>query len=102
MRARSESGQGVRTALPMILAEELEADWMQIEIEHAGASTLFGDQSTGGSASIKTTWAPMRKAGAAAREMLISAAALEWRVGSDTCNAENSRIVHATKNRRFS
>src|SRR5207244_218127 len=75
MVARSEMGQGVRTALPMILAEELEADWKQIEIEQAGASTLFGDQSTGGSASIKTTWDPMRKAGAAAREMLISAAA---------------------------
>ena len=77
--ARSEMGQGVRTALPMILAEELDADWKQIEIEQAGASTLFGDQTTGGSASIRTTWDPMRKAGAAAREMLISAAALTWR-----------------------
>ncbi len=74
--ARSEMGQGVLTALPMILAEELEADWKQIEIEQAGASTLFGDQTTGGSASVRTTWDPMRKAGAAAREMLISAAAL--------------------------
>ncbi len=78
--ARSEMGQGVRTALPMILAEELEADWKQIEIEQAGASTLFGDQTTGGSASIRTTWDPMRKAGASAREMLISAAALTWSV----------------------
>ena len=78
--ARSEMGQGVRTALPMILAEELEADWKQIEIEQAGASTLFGDQTTGGSASIRTTWDPMRKAGAAAREMLITAAALTWSV----------------------
>src|ERR1700733_10059825 len=73
--ARSEMGQGVRTALPMILAEELEADWKQITIEQAGASTLFGDQTTGGSASVRTTWDPMRKAVAAAREMLISAAA---------------------------
>src|SRR5208283_2099959 len=46
--ARSEMGQGIRTALPMILAEELEADWKQIEIEQAGASTLYGDQTTGG------------------------------------------------------
>lgn len=68
--ARSEMGQGVRTALPMILAEELEADWKQIEIEQAGASTLYGDQTTGGSASVRTTWDPMRKAGAIAREML--------------------------------
>jgi len=74
--ARSEMGQGVRTALPMILAEELEADWKQITIEQAGASTLYGDQSTFSSASVRTTWDPMRKAGAAAREMLISAAAL--------------------------
>lgn len=66
--ARSEMGQGVRTALPMILAEELEADWKQIEIEQAGASTLYGDQTTGGSASVRTTWDPMRKAGAAARD----------------------------------
>src|SRR5579864_7376992 len=67
--ARSEMGQGVRTALP-ILAEELEADWQEIAIEQAGASTLFGDQTTGGSASVRTTWDPMRKAGAQAREML--------------------------------
>jgi isoquinoline 1-oxidoreductase beta subunit len=59
--ARSEMGQGVRTSLPMILAEELEADWSQIQIEQAGASTLFGDQTTGGSASVRTTWDPMRK-----------------------------------------
>jgi len=100
--ARSEMGQGVRTALPMILAEELEADWKQIEIEQAGASTLFGDQTTGGSASIRTTWDPMRKAGAFAREMLISAAASTWSVPRSACTAENSRIKHAATNRSFS
>jgi len=100
--ARSEMGQGVRTALPMILAEELEADWKQIEIEQAGASTLFGDQTTGGSASIRTTWDPMRKAGAAAREMLISAAALTWNVPRSSCTAENSRIKHGATNRSLS
>jgi CO/xanthine dehydrogenase Mo-binding subunit len=92
-------GQGVRTALPMILAEELEADWKEIEIEQAGASTLFGDQTTGGSASIRTTWDPMRKAGAAAREMLISAAALTWGVPRSGCIAENSRIRHVASGR---
>jgi isoquinoline 1-oxidoreductase subunit beta len=100
--ARSEMGQGVRTALPMILAEELEADWQQIAIEQAGASTLFGDQTTGGSASIRTTWDPMRKAGAAAREMLISAAALTWNVPRSSCTAENTRIKHAATNRSLS
>ena len=100
--ARSEMGQGVRTALPMILAEELEADWKLIEIEQAGASTLYGDQTTGGSASIRTTWDPMRKAGASAREMLISAAALTWNVPRSTCTAENSHIKHAATNRSLS
>ncbi len=99
--ARSEMGQGVRTSLPMILAEELESDWKQITIEQAGASTLYGDQTTGGSASVRTTWDPMRKAGAAAREMLISAAALEWGVARSACKAENSAVVHAPSNRRL-
>jgi isoquinoline 1-oxidoreductase subunit beta len=100
--ARSEMGQGVRTALPMILAEELEADWKQIEIEQAGASTLYGDQTTGGSASVKTTWDPMRKAGAAAREMLISAAALTWGVPRSTCTAQGGNVVHGASKRRLS
>ena len=100
--ARSEMGQGVRTALPMILAEELEADWKQIEIEQAGASTLYGDQTTGGSASVRTTWDPMRKAGAAAREMLISAAALTWGVARSSCSAQSGNIVHTASSRRLS
>ncbi|MGD0990285.1 MAG: xanthine dehydrogenase family protein molybdopterin-binding subunit [Candidatus Sulfotelmatobacter sp.] len=99
--ARSEMGQGVRTALPMILAEELEADWKQIEIEQAGASTLYGDQTTGGSASVRTTWDPMRKAGAAAREMLISAAALTWGVPRSGCTAQSGSVVHAASKRRL-
>jgi isoquinoline 1-oxidoreductase subunit beta len=99
---RSEMGQGVRTSLPMILAEELEADWKKIEIEQAGASTLFGDQTTGGSASVRTTWDPMRKAGAAAREMLISAAALKWGVPRASCTAQYGAVLHAASNRRAS
>lgn len=100
--ARSEMGQGVRTSLPMILAEELGADWKQIEIEQAGASTLFGDQSTGGSASVRTCWDPMRKAGAQAREMLISAAAQKWNVPRESCRAENSSITHAASGKTSS
>ena len=99
--ARSEMGQGVRTSLPMILAEELEADLNQITVEQAGASTLYGDQTTGGSASVRTTWDPMRKAGAAAREMLISAAALEWSVPRSGCKAEHGAITHPASNRRL-
>ncbi len=100
--ARSEMGQGVRTSLPMILAEELEADWQQIAIEQAGASTLFGDQTTGGSASVRSTWDPMRKAGAQAREMLISAAAQAWAVKPETCKAANSFVEHSTSGRKLS
>jgi isoquinoline 1-oxidoreductase beta subunit len=101
--ARSEMGQGVHTSLPMILAEELEADWKQITVEQAGANpTLYGDQQTGSSASLRISWDPLRKAGAAAREMLISAAALEWGVPRSGCAAENSFVVHAASNRRLS
>ena len=100
--ARSEMGQGVLTALPMILAEELEADWKQIKIEQAGASTLFGDQTTGGSASIRTCWDPMRKAGAIAREMLISAAALTWNTPRSACHAEDGSIQHPASKRALS
>ncbi|HUO25103.1 MAG TPA: xanthine dehydrogenase family protein molybdopterin-binding subunit [Candidatus Aquilonibacter sp.] len=100
--ARSEMGQGVRTALPMILAEELEADWKKIDIEQAGASTLYGDQTTGGSASVRTTWDPMRKAGATAREMLITAAALTWGVPRSSCAVQQGNVVHAASNRRLS
>ena len=99
--ARSEMGQGVRTSLPMILAEELEADWSKIVIEQAGASTLYGDQTTGGSASVKSCWDPMRKAGATAREMLIAAAALEWGVARSACKAENGAVLHSASNRRL-
>jgi isoquinoline 1-oxidoreductase subunit beta len=99
--ARSEMGQGVRTSLPMILAEELEADWKQIAIEQAGASTLFGDQTTGGSASVRTCWDPMRKAGAQAREMLISAAAQQWNVARESCTAENGAVIHSASGRKL-
>ena len=94
--ARSEMGQGVRTSLPMILAEELDADWRQIRIEQAPTDAVYGDQATGGSASIRVMWDPMRKAGAAAREMLIGAAASQWGVARSECRAENGSIVHTS------
>jgi isoquinoline 1-oxidoreductase beta subunit len=97
--ARSEMGQGVRTSLPMILAEELDADWADIAIQQAGASTLFGDQSTGGSASVRTTWDPMRQAGAAAREMLISAASQLWSVPASECVTDKGSVIHAASSR---
>lgn len=100
--ARSEMGQGVRTSLPMILAEELDCDFATIAIEQAGASTLFGDQTTGGSASVRTTWDPMRKAGAQARAMLVSAAAQQWKVAAPECITEKSFVVHRASGRKAS
>src|SRR6266850_2121865 len=87
---RSEMGQGVATALPMLLAEELEADWTKVQIEFAPAgkeyiNPLFGLQGTGGSSSVRAAWTPLRKAGAAAREMLIAAAAQRWNVKATEC-----------------
>ena len=102
---RSEMGQGVATALPMLVAEELEADWSKVEIEFAPSdpayvNPLFGLQGTGGSTSVRAAWEPLRKAGAAAREMLIAAAAAEWGVDRSACRAENGMVVHTDGRRR--
>ncbi len=69
---RSEMGQGVRTALAMILAEELDADWSRVKIEQGDCDPQYGDMTTGGSMSIRSTWDPLRKAGASARDMLLT------------------------------
>jgi isoquinoline 1-oxidoreductase beta subunit len=95
---RSEMGQGVATSLPMLLAEELEADWSRIRFEFAPAdpaynNPLFGAQGTGGSTSIRAAYTPLRKAGAAAREVLISAAAQTWKVDRATCRAEQGAVI---------
>jgi isoquinoline 1-oxidoreductase beta subunit len=100
--ARSEMGQGVRTALAMILAEELEADWSKISIEQASPGPDYEDMNTGGSASILISWLPLRKAGAAAREMLVEAAARKWGVGREACRARSGFVVHETDGRRLS
>ncbi len=93
--ARSDIGQGVRGSLPMILAEELEVDWKKIKVEQASTlPDVYGDQGTGGSGSVASTWLPLRRAGAAAREMLISAAAEKWDVGRETCFARNGEVTH--------
>ena len=102
---RSEMGQGIATALPMLLAEELEADWSKIRIEFAPAdpkyaNPLFGFQGTGGSSSVRAAWTPLREAGAAARELLVSAAAKQWSVDKSECRAERGVVVHAGSRRR--
>ncbi len=100
--ARSEMGQGVHTALPMIVAEELEADWRQIRIEPALSDPeRYGSQRTGGSMSIRTSWDRLRVAGATARELLITAAARKWGVSRRACRAEKGFVVHRRTGRRL-
>ena len=82
---KSEMGQGIMTALPMILAEELCLDWKNVKIEQAPTNPKIYDHGTGGSGSVAGSWLPLRRAGAAAREMLVTAAATKWEVSPDTC-----------------
>jgi isoquinoline 1-oxidoreductase beta subunit len=94
---RSEMGTGIRTALPMIAADEMEADWSRVKIQQAIGDKKYGDQNTDGSNSIKSFYQPMREAGASARMMLESAAASKWGVPVSECHAKNHEVVHATK-----
>ena len=101
---RSEMGQGVRTTLPMLLAEELEVDCAALELLQAPTVPAFKEirLRTSGSGSSVGTARTLRKAGATAREMLITAAAAEWSVAREECRAENGFIVHAGSGRRLS
>src|SRR6202521_392297 len=103
---KSEMGQGIVTSLAMLLAEELELDWKKIRTEFAPAAPvyfnpLFGLQGTGGSTSVRASWGPLTKAGAAAREMLIAAAARKWNVEPSACYAENGAVVHTATQKRM-
>ncbi|MDE2079937.1 MAG: xanthine dehydrogenase family protein molybdopterin-binding subunit [Burkholderiales bacterium] len=94
----SEMGQGVLTAIPMLLAEELDADWQLVGVEQAPAdqayaNPVFGTQATGGSATVRGNWTPMREAGAAARAMLVAAAAAQWKVEAAQLRTERSFVL---------
>ena len=89
----SEMGQGVRTAVPMLLAEELGADWSRVIIRHAHPGKDFPDMRTSGSSSVVDAWNPLRLAGAAAREMLIAAAAAKWGLNAADCRTEKGFVV---------
>ncbi len=99
---RSEMGQGVRTSLAMILAEELEADWSTIRVTTAQADRKYGEQQTGGSRSIQQLFSTLRQAGAVARETLVAAAAQRWEVEPGDCRAENGKVLHPESGREFS
>lgn len=101
---QSEMGQGVLTSLPMMAVEELEVDWSNVAFEaptadKAFVNPAFGFQATGGSTSVGAFFEPVRKAAAAAREVLIAAAAQEWGVAAETCRAESGKVIHTPSNR---
>ncbi|MBT8391366.1 MAG: xanthine dehydrogenase family protein molybdopterin-binding subunit [Ignavibacteria bacterium] len=99
---RSEMGQGVKTALPMLIAEELEVDWKNILLEQADADRKYGSQTTGGSTSIRRNWEPLRIAGATARIMLITAAANKWNAAIENCEAEKGFVINKLNNEKLS
>jgi len=102
-----EMGQGTYTSMPMLIAEELEVDLGQIELEAAPpddrryANSLIGFQVTGGSSSVRAMWEPLRRAGAVARVMLISAAAQGWNVDPTSCRAEKGEVIHGPTGRKL-
>src|SRR5262249_17953914 len=103
----SEMGQGPYTSVPMLVAEELDADWSKVRYEPATVApeynhSVYGIQMTGGSSSTWSEWERVRKAGAAARWMLIAAAAQAWQVEAVSCRAENGHILHDASQRRLS
>src|SRR5262249_1979878 len=107
MMHKVEMGQGTYTSMPMLLAEELEVDLSQVRLEHAPpndelyAEPLFGVQQTGGSTSVRGNWEPLRQAGAAARSLLVAAAAQTWKVDASTCHAARGEVIHGPTGRRL-
>ncbi|HET9551374.1 MAG TPA: xanthine dehydrogenase family protein molybdopterin-binding subunit [Anaeromyxobacteraceae bacterium] len=99
--AKAEMGQGVYTAMPLLVAEELEADWRAIQVVQADAHPRFGTMVTGGSSSVRRSFGPLREAGAAARELLVAAAARRWGVPAASCRAAQGAVLHPDTGRRL-
>ncbi len=97
---RSEMGTAIRTSLPMVLADELDADWKRVKIDQAIGDKRYGDQNTDGSHSIRSFFDTMRECGATARWMLIQAAAQQWSVPASECSTEPHTVIHKATARR--
>ncbi len=100
--SKSDMGQGVRTALPMIVADEMDADWKNVRIRQAFFDKKFGRMGTGGSSSVRTMYQPLREAGATARAMLLAAAAARLGVPADTLAVSDGVVMHAASGRKLS
>jgi isoquinoline 1-oxidoreductase beta subunit len=98
---RSEMGTVIRTSLPLVLADELDADWKRVKIDQAIGDKRYGDQNTDGSQSVRRFFDTMRECGATARLMLIHAAALQWNVAASDCSTELHAVVHKATGRRL-
>lgn len=99
--ARSEMGQGVRSSLPQILADELDADWQQVSVVQAVGDERYGNQDTDGSRSIRNHYQSMRELGASARYLLVAAAAQQWSVEPQSCHADLHKVVHAATGKQL-
>jgi len=99
---RCEMGQGISTALPAAVADELEADWSRVTVKQGDADEKYGPQATGGSASIRRMFIPMREAGAAAKLMLIAAAAKVWNIPAEQCIAKNHFVINSNNQQKLS
>jgi isoquinoline 1-oxidoreductase beta subunit len=98
---RSEMGTVIRTSLPLVLADELDADWKRVKIDQAIGDNRYGDQNTDGSHSIRSFFDTMRECGAAARWMLIQAAAQQWKIPASECSTEPHVVIHKATGRRL-
>ncbi|HEY6408091.1 MAG TPA: molybdopterin cofactor-binding domain-containing protein, partial [Ktedonobacteraceae bacterium] len=99
--AKSEMGQGVLTALAMLIAEELDADWANVRVEQALTDRQYGDQKTDGSSSVSDSFSSMRSAGAEVRALLVLAAAQDWGVDHSTCRTEKGVVIHTPSGKRL-
>jgi isoquinoline 1-oxidoreductase subunit beta len=98
---RSEMGNGVRTALPRIVADELDADWARVKVVQAIGDEKYGDQDTDGSHSVVSFFVPLREAGGAARLMMVRAAAQQWKVPATECSTELHTVVHKASGKKL-
>ncbi len=99
--SRSEMGQGIRTALTSVIADEMDADWTKVIVKQATGNAIYGNQNTDGSRSVRTMFEPMREMGAMARAMLVSVAANRWHINESDCKTQNHYVINKNNNEKI-